>query len=136
MPLAQDLRGDAIKLSFQDATGVGDSTSKLTQEAVGRRPHFLSVSLSIGCPSVLMVWKMIMTTKIGSGRRGREREEGQSPNRKPQAFCNPVSEVTSRHFRHVLFVGEVTLEVQPLHEGRGLHKGGSTRRRDHWGPSQ
>ena len=122
-------------MSLQDATGVGDSTSKLTHGAVGRRPHFLSVSLSIGCLSVLMVWTMIMATKIGSGRRGRGGEEGQSPSGKPQAFCNPVSEVTSRHFCHVLFVREVTLEVQPLHEWRGLHKGGSTRRRDHWGPS-
>lgn len=55
-------------MSSQDPTGVGDPASRLTQGAVGRRPHFLSVGLSIGCRSVLMVRKMVMTMKIGRGQ--------------------------------------------------------------------
>lgn len=51
---------------------------------------------------------------IGKEAKGREVErERESPNQKPQAFCNPISGVTPHHFCHVLFARSTSSRSSP-----------------------
>lgn len=58
----------------------------------------------------------------------------ESLRKKPQSFCNLISEVASHHFCHIPFVRSKAIGPAHTQGRRDYTEAGTPRGGDHWGP--